>query len=78
MLLDEETQNAARELAATYACSVSEAIRRAVVSQRDVVLGVSVEQRRERRRALERAFQLFEGNDADAEVARLKDEDDGF
>lgn len=78
LLFDEATRQAARELAAVYACSVSEAIRRAVVRQRDVVLGVSAEQRKQRRALLDKAFALFEGHDADAEIARLKDEDDGF
>jgi hypothetical protein len=78
LLLDDETRQAARDLAGIYGCSVSEAIRRAVVRQRGVVLGVSAEQRSRRRAALDRAFELFDGHDADAEIARLKDEDDGF
>jgi len=31
-----------------------------------------------RRRALQRAFRLFEGNDAAAEIRRLKAQDAGF
>ena len=39
--------------------------------------GVSVAQRRRRVQALHRLFELFDGNDAAAEVRRLKLEDDG-
>ena len=40
LILDEETQKAARELAARYGCSFSEAIRRAVLRHRANVFGV--------------------------------------
>lgn len=78
LLLDEESRRAARELAARYGCSVSEAIRRAIVRHRDHVLGVHGEARAERTRTLQHLVELFDGNDADAEVARLKAEDEGF
>lgn len=78
ILLDEETRRAARELALRYGCSVSEAIRRAVVDQRDSTLGVPAESRTERRRVLERLFELFEGNDPAQEVAKLKEQDETF
>ena len=39
---------------------------------------VSARQRRRRVQALHRLFELFDGNDAAAEVRRLKLEDDGF
>ncbi len=78
LLLDDETRQAARELALRYGCSVSEAIRRAVIRQRDTVFGVPAASRKERRQVLERLFDLFDGNDAEAEVRRLKDEDEGF
>ena len=32
----------------------------------------------ERRRTLERLFELFEGHDAEAEIRRLKEQDAGF
>lgn len=32
----------------------------------------------ERRRTLERLFELFEGHDAEAEIRRLKEQDEGF
>ncbi len=78
LLLDDETRQAARQLALRYDCSTSEAIRRAVVRHRDAAFGVPAERRRERRRALERLFELFEGHDAEEEIRRLKSEDEGF
>ena len=39
---------------------------------------VSARQRRRRFQALHRLFELFDGNDAAAEVRRLKLEDEGF
>jgi hypothetical protein len=70
--LDDETRLAARELAMRYGCSVSEAIRRAVVRQRDASMGVPAGARKERTKALGRLFELLEGNDPDEEVSRLK------
>lgn len=78
IVLDEESQRAARELAAKYACSVSEAIRRAIVQQRSLELGVSEERRKERLQAFKTLITLFEGNDAAAEIQRLKDEDENL
>lgn len=78
ILLDEQTRAAARDLARTYECSVSEAIRRAVVDQRRLRVGITESQRVERLRTLRRAFELFEGNDPAAEVAALKAQDPGF
>jgi hypothetical protein len=78
ILLDDEVRTAARELAAVYRCSTSEAIRRAVVRHRDAVYGVPAANRQQRKRALKRLFELFEGHDAAEEVRRLKAEDRGF
>lgn len=78
LLLDEETRQAAKELALHYDCSTSEAIRRAVIRHRDTTFGVPLERRRERRKTLERLFDLFEGHDAEEEIRRLKSEDEGF
>lgn len=78
ILLDDETRTAARQLALRYTCSTSEAIRRAVVRHRDAVFGVPAESRTERRRALERLIELFDGHDAADEIRRLKSQDDGF
>ncbi len=77
-MLDEETRHAARQLALQYGCSMSEAIRRAVVRQRDAAFGVPLETRKERVKVLERLFELFEGNDPEEEIRRLKAEDEGF
>jgi antitoxin component of RelBE/YafQ-DinJ toxin-antitoxin module len=78
LLLDDETRAAARDLARQYGVTVSEAIRRSVIRQRDLAVGLPAERRAERRRALRRAIELFEGNDPAAEVRRLKAQDAGF
>lgn len=78
LVLDEEARAAARQLARLYRCSLSEAMRRALIRQRDSEVGVPRERRRERARTLRRLFDLFDGNDAAAEVRRLKAEDPGF
>ena len=78
LLLDDETRAAARDLARQYGVTVSEAIRRSVIRQRDLTAGVAGKRRAQRARALRRAFELFEGNDPAAEVRRLKSEDAGF
>lgn len=77
-MLDEATHAAARDLARRYRCSVSEAIRRAVLRHHESVLGVSAEAQSARRHVLDRMIGLFDGNDAAAEVARLKREDESF
>lgn len=66
------------QLARRYGCSLSEAMRQALVRQRDADVGVPAGRRRERARALRRLFDLFAENDPAAEVRRLKDEDQGF
>ena len=78
LLLDGETRLAARQLALRYGCSTSEAIRRAVLCHRDSVFGVPAESRNERRKTLDRLFVVFEGNDAEEEIRRLKAQDPGF
>lgn len=78
LYLDEETRRAARQLASRYDCTLSEAIRRSVVRHRDAVVGVPPERRKDRKRALERLFELFEGHDAEEKIRRLKAQDEGF
>ena len=78
LLLDTESKKAARELALRYDCSTSEAIRRAVIRHRDSVFGILPQRRRERRKALENLVELFDGHDAEGEIRRLKQEDEGF
>lgn len=78
LVLDEQVRAAARELARRYGCSVSEAIRRSVIRQRDVELGLPSGRRRQRVLALKRLFDLLADNDPADEVRRLKAEDEGF
>lgn len=78
LLLDDGSRKAARQIAAKLDCSVSEAIRRAVVGYRDGLLGASPKVVERRRRALKQLFELFDGNDPAAEVRRIKREDAGF
>jgi hypothetical protein len=78
IVLDDRTRRAARELARRYGCTMSEAIRRAVIQQRDREIGVGDEERRRRVKALDRLFAAFEGVDPAAEVQRRKDEDADF
>ena len=75
IMLDDETRRAARELALRYDCSLSEAIRRAILAQRSQSLGISEDRRRERLRAFERLIESFEGHDAANELAELKRQD---
>ena len=77
-LLDEETRRAARQLALHYGCSPSEAMRRAIVRHRDCVFGVPASSRQQRQEVLERLIGLFDGHDAEAELAALKAADEGF
>ena len=78
LLLDEESRKAAKRLAAKLDISPSEVVRRALVHYSDHVMGVSAERRRMRTKALARLAVLFEGNDPDAEIERLKAEDEYF
>jgi hypothetical protein len=78
ILLDDETKQAARQLALRYDCSTSEAIRRAILRHRDTIFGVPAKTRQERMKALERLFELFDGHDAEEEIRRLKEQDEGF
>ena len=79
IILDEDTKQAARQLALKYGCSTSEAIRRAILRHRDaVVFGVPAESRRKRVKVLERLFVLFDDHDAEGEIRRLKSRDEGF
>ena len=78
LMLDSETQQAARELALRHGCSMSEAIRRAILRHHDTMFGLPAQSRAERRRVLDRLFELFEGHDAEDEVHRLKAQDEGF
>ena len=78
IVLDHPSRAAARQLARRYGCSVSEAIRRSVLRQRDLEAGVPSDRRRRRALALKKLFSLFADNDPAREVRRLKAEDGGF
>lgn len=78
VILDEESDRAARQLAEHYDCPVSDAIRRSLIAQRNSVAGVTKRVRQQRVRTLHRLFEIFEENDAAEEVRRLKAEDQGF
>ena len=78
VVLDEEARKAARQLARRYGCSVSAAIRRSLLGQRDAALGLTARRRRLRTGVLERLFELFDGHDPASEIRRLKSEDGGF
>lgn len=78
LVLDDEARAAARQLARRYGCSVSEAIRRSLIRQRDAEIGLSSQRRRQRARTLRQLLELFEGSDPAEEVGRLKAEDLGF
>ena len=78
LLLDSETRTAAHDLAHRYECSVSEAIRRAVLRHRDAIVGIPTARREERVRILDHLFELFDGHDAADEIRRLKEQDEGF
>jgi len=75
LVLDSVSLEAVRELAAHFQISQSEAIRRAVVAQRDQLRGTSAPSRMRKRKILEELFVLFENNDPVSETQRLKEED---
>jgi predicted transcriptional regulator len=78
ILLDDESRRAAKQLATALDVPPSEAVRRAIVAYRDQIVGVSADVRKKRVLAFTRARDLFEGNDAEAEVRSLKEQDKYF
>ncbi|MEW6278644.1 MAG: hypothetical protein AB1758_08495 [Candidatus Eremiobacterota bacterium] len=82
LLLDEETHQAAKQLALLCGCSTSEAIRRSVLScrQRYAPERPTPEERARRTEALRKLIELSDGQDARAELDELKrvDESTGF
>lgn len=78
IVLDPASRKAVRQLAARWSCSGSEAIRRALVAQRDAAAGPPAARRAQRRRLLLKLCALFEGSDAAAEIAQRKAEDRYF
>lgn len=78
ILLDDRSRRAAKQLASALDVTPSEAVRRAIVAYHDQVVGTSSDSRRRRLRTFERAVELFEGNDPEAEVRSLKEQDKYF
>ena len=78
LALDNSTWSAVQDLAHQYNCSTAEAIRRAIMRHRETFLGQPEAGCPERVRHLKHLFDLFEGNDAEEEVRRLKEQDEGF
>jgi hypothetical protein len=76
IVLDEPSEAALQALVKHFGCSASEAVRRALVGERQRVLGVPEDKQRRRRAALEKLIEITDGHDWRAELARLKDEDD--
>ncbi|MCE7872006.1 hypothetical protein DYH09_16730 [bacterium CPR1] len=75
LILDDESRQAARELAATLQVPVSEAIRRAIVRYRDQLRGVPPEARKRRLEALRELRELFAGYDPTQELQGLREGD---
>jgi hypothetical protein len=79
VVLDAPAKAAAKTLARTLGITPSEAIRRALIAYRDQVLGgVSAPEIRRRRAAFDNLMELMDGNDPEAELARLERENGFF
>lgn len=76
IVLDEQSEAALEALRKHYGCSASEAVRRALVQHRARTLGVPSDKRKRRVAALRKLVSLMDGNDWQAEIARLKEEDE--
>jgi negative regulator of replication initiation len=76
IVLDERSEDALAALTKHYGCSASEAIRRALVQHRERALGVPEDKRRRRKAALEKLIEVMDGHDWQAEISRLKEEDE--
>lgn len=79
VVLDQPSRLAAKTLARTLGITPSEAIRRALIAYRDQVLGgVSPAEIKRRRAAFTELTELMDGNDPEAEIARLEREKEFF
>jgi len=76
-MLDDEAQQAARQLAARLEVSTSQAIRQAIVGYRDIVVGVLPETRQRRTAAFARLIELLDGRDPEKEIQAAQSPD-GF
>lgn len=77
VVLDEEAQQAARELAQKFEVSTSQAIRQAIVGYRNIVMGVVPEVRQRRLAAFNRLIEMLDGKDPEVE-SRASRSEDGF
>ena len=75
-MMDEKAWNAARELAFANRTSISEAIRQAVLCQRELQFGPKSGDVEHKLAILQDLFALFEGHCPEDEVRRLKEEDE--
>ncbi|TDI42769.1 MAG: hypothetical protein E2P02_12550 [Acidobacteria bacterium] len=75
LVLEDETRQAAQQLALRYGCSMPESIRSAVVHQRNAAIGVPADRRQERRQIIRAAIRAVAGNDPDEEIRQLNAED---
>jgi hypothetical protein len=76
VLLDEESQKAARRLAAHLNVSPSEAMRRALIAYQASLLGSSKASIRRRRALLDRLVEVSVGGDPAEEIRGRKEEDE--
>ena len=77
VLLDEESHLAARQLAAKFDVSTSQAIRQAIVGYRDLVVGPPADLVARRTAAFSKLVELFDGRDPEVEM-RAMESIDGF
>ena len=78
IVLDGRSRLAAKTLARRLGVTPSEATRRALLFFHEHVCGTSGEEVERRKAAFARLMELMDGNDAEAEIRRLKREDEFF
>lgn len=74
VMLDDEAQQAARELSVRLQVSTSQAIRQAIVGYRNIVVGVVPEMRKRRVEAFHRLIGLMDGRDPEQELSPAEDD----
>ncbi len=72
-MLDDEAQQAARELAVRLQVSTSQAIRQAIVGYRNIVVGVVPEMRKRRVEAFQRLVELMDGKNPEDQLTPTED-----
>lgn len=78
IVLDERSRLAAKTLARKLGVTPAEATRRALLYYRDQVCGVSAVEIARRKQEFAKLMELMDGNDAEAEIRRLKQQDAYF